>query len=566
VDSITAPPSSASSPVDGLAAEYAEVFQLVARLSNPNERLATARLLAAIAGAENLVVFVVDVEIGVLLPAPGFPQTLPDAKRWKEFLARLSPGATLAGTLPYPDSATEGAALGISASQSALILLGGQPSAAIAQAIGIVLPVLAVALQGEQALLAARGYEALSRNAAGEAKVLATSLEKARRALQVALAAAEGANRAKDQFLAVLSHELRTPLGPVLTTATALLADETLPRHLREPIEMIRRNADLEARLIDDLLDLTRVAKGKMPLSFSSIDAHTSVRHTLEICRSDIYRRKLQVRLDLNADRHHIHADPVRFQQVLWNLIKNAVKFTPDGGHIQIRSANKGQQIEIDVSDTGMGIDAAHLVTIFDAFEQTSDSVTRRFGGLGLGLAITKALVEAQGGSIQATSMGIGKGAAFSIVFAVVPHPGGPAEKTGAIVAEKERALSLLLVEDNGDTSAMMARLLRRLGHKVATAQSVAMALEVASEHSFDLLLSDLGLPDGSGLDLMREMRKRHGLPGVAISGYGMEDDLRQTREAGFIAHLTKPLSFNQLQAVLTQFAATHGADDSIPA
>ncbi|MDB5304462.1 MAG: domain S-box [Phycisphaerales bacterium] len=558
MDSTTAPQSFASSLGEGPAASHAGLFELAARLTDPSDRAEIARALAARAGAEDLIIFVLDAEVGVLLPAPGFRQTLPDSQRWRAFLSGLAEGVPQLGRLPYPDRQTEQAALGLLApGGSVLVLLGGQPIPAVAQTLGIVMPILAAAFRGEQALLAAKGHAAVAREGAGQAKLLAASLEKARQALQSALAQAERANSAKDQFLAVLSHELRTPLGPVLTTATALLADPALPPHLREPLEVIRRNADLEARLIDDLLDLTRVARGKMPLSFSTVDAHTSVRHTVEICRSDIYRKKLQLALNLDAAEHHVRADPARLQQVLWNLVKNAVKFTPAGGSLEIRSSNERGQIRIDVSDTGMGIEPAFLDKIFKAFEQTSDTVTHRFGGLGLGLAISKALVEAQEGTLVASSAGKGKGATFSLQLAVVPRPRQlPQTKASSPAGKRRGSLKLLLVEDHRDTAAVMSRLLRGLGHEVATADSIARSLQVAGEHTFDLVLSDLGLPDGSGLDLMRQLRERFGLPGIAISGYGMEDDLRQTREAGFIAHLTKPVSFNQVQAVLAQFAA----------
>jgi CheY-like chemotaxis protein/nitrogen-specific signal transduction histidine kinase len=403
---------------------------------------------------------------------------------------------------------------------------------------------------------AAEGHAAVARVAAGQSRLLAASLDSARGALQEALARAEAANRAKDQFLAVLSHELRTPLAPVLTTATLLLAEPALPAELRSALEVIRRNVELEARLIDDLLDLTRVTKGKMPLSLATVDAHASVRQTLEICQSDIYRKGLRVRLALDAAAHHVRADPVRLQQVLWNLVKNAVKFTPAKGGLTIRSTNLDGAIRIDVSDTGIGMERTHFERIFDAFEQTGAGVTHRFGGLGLGLAISKALVEAQGGTVVATSPGPGKGSTFSATLPTVPAPGVVrGAKPGAPDAWQVRRLKLMLVEDHRDTAMVMTRLLKYLGHEVSAADSVGAALELARREHFDLVLSDLGLPDGSGLDLMRALTAQFGLPGVAISGYGMEDDLARAKEVGFIAHLTKPVNFQQVQAVLAQFA-----------
>ena len=377
---------------------------------------------------------------------------------------------------------------------------------------------------------------------------------------RAARAEADAANRAKDQFLAVLSHELRTPLAPVLTTAGALLADPDLPQALREPLQTIQRNVELEARLIDDLLDLTRIAKGKMQLNFDVLDAHALVSQTLEICRSDLYRKELQVRLDLQAKQSHVRADPVRLQQVLWNLLKNAIKFTNAGGQITIASRNEDDQLRIDVTDTGIGIDAPHLERIFNAFEQAEHATANRYGGLGLGLAISRALINAQHGRIMATSDGIARGATFSFWLSVVPKPLPGRDDGAAPPKPTPKSLDLLLVEDHCDTAAVMARLLRGFGHHVHTAGTIAAATQLAKERPFDLVISDLGLPDGSGLELMRSLRARYGLCGVAISGYGMEEDLARSREAGFIAHLTKPVNLQQIQTILRQFAERQNA------
>lgn len=557
-DSITAPPSSASFPASGLAKPLAELYELVGQMADPSRRTETVRALASRAGADDLLIFVRDREIGILLPAPGFPQTLPDARRWRGFLSELEQRSPFAGFLPCPDRHTDRPALGLrGADDSALILLGGKPSPDVASAIALVLPALAAAFRGEQALVAAEGHAAVAREIAGQSKLLTASLESARQALQDALAKAEAANAAKDQFLAVLSHELRTPLAPVLAAATTLLNDKLLPHDVRDSLEMIRRNVELEARLIDDLLDLTRIARGKMQLSFDVVDVNALIAQTVEICRSDIYWKQLNLSVRLDAAEHHTRADPARLQQVLWNVVKNAVKFTPAKGRIEIASSNEGDQLHIEVSDTGIGIEPQHLATIFNAFEQTSDDVTRSFGGLGLGLAISKALVEAHGGQLHVRSEGRGKGATFSIRLQVATARAVVTSASSKeTAAGPSHAMKLLLVEDHADTAKVMGVLLRNLGHEVATAHSVTAALELAHEQRFDIVLSDLGLPDGNGLDLMRELAQKYGLRGVAISGYGMEEDLAQAERAGFFAHLTKPVNFQQVQAVLTQFAA----------
>ena len=389
--------------------------------------------------------------------------------------------------------------------------------------------------------------------------------------LERAKEAAEAANRAKDQFLAVLSHELRTPLTPVLSTVQALESEPSLAPELREPIEMIRRNVELESRLIDDLLDLTRIAKGKLELDLQTVDAHEGVNNVLEMCRDELYSKGLHLRVDLGAGRHHVRADNARLQQVFWNLIKNAVKFTPEGGTITVRTSNPGgsngagrdgtaPRLLAEVRDTGIGIEPQVLPRIFDAFEQGERSITRRFGGLGLGLAISKALIDMQGGRLTADSDGRGRGSAFSVDLATVdpplrrPHGGDGGRNDGAA----RPSLSILLVDDHEDTARAMGRLLQRLGYQVKTAHTVASALETFGRDRFDLVISDIGLPDGSGLELMRQIRQGRDVRGIALSGFGMEEDVRKSKEAGFFEHLTKPVNFQKLDAVIRQ-AMTNG-------
>lgn len=377
------------------------------------------------------------------------------------------------------------------------------------------------------------------------------------RELSEAKDVAEAANAAKDQFLAVLSHELRTPLTPVLATVQAMESDPDLPTEYRQSMEMIRRNVELEARLIDDLLDLTRVAKGKLQLHPQPIDAHVSLRSALEICYDELRGKRQELALQLTAQEHFVRADSARLQQIFWNLIKNAIKFTPEGGGISIRTSNEpAEQLCIEVRDTGIGIEPQMLPEIFNAFEQGERSITRRFGGLGLGLAISKALVDMQGGSLRADSAGRGKGSIFVIqlpvigppqIIAKAPAPDGNRENVG---------LRILLVDDHEDTAKAMRRLLEREGHAITLAFNVNDALGEFGQNDFDLLISDIGLPDGSGLELMRQIRQRKNVRGIALSGFGMEEDIRKSKEAGFTEHLIKPINFQKLQDVIRDVAA----------
>jgi PAS domain S-box-containing protein len=385
---------------------------------------------------------------------------------------------------------------------------------------------------------------------------------------KLARAAAEAANAAKDRFLATLSHELRTPLTPVLAVLSGLEASHRCPPDLYRELEMVRRNVELEARLIDDLLDLTRISRGKLELRRQDVDLRRILEHAIATCCGECAAAgRLRVITEFTAPDHDLWADASRLTQVFWNLLSNAVKFTPAGGTITVRSWEEGEadRLVIEVADTGVGIEPDLLPRIFEAFEQ-GEVMARRFGGLGLGLAISKAIVELHGGDLGACSPGRNQGAVFTVRLPVGPRLVQGELETSADFghpgAGNGASLHILLVEDHVDTAEAMAALLELLGHRITTAGTFAEALTAASAlqagpgRGIDLLISDLGLPDGSGLDLMRELSRRYGLKGIALSGYGMEEDLRRSREAGFEKHLTKPITLESLQAVIRDVTA----------
>jgi PAS domain S-box-containing protein len=390
-----------------------------------------------------------------------------------------------------------------------------------------------------------------------------TQAKQTEAALQSAKETAEAANRAKDEFLAILSHELRTPLSPVLSTLAILEEDHATPAALQGELEMIRRNVEVEARLIDDLLDITRISKGKLELHTAIVDLRPLVEHAVRnYLRNEAARKKLNVRLEVTQETEtRILADSSRMTQVLWNLLQNACKFTPEGGSITIRVFNAAPSqgaapgVVVEIADTGIGIDPEVLPRIFDAFEQGERSRTRRFGGLGLGLAISRALIELHGGTLSVESGGRDQGSLFRITLPTAAVPSSPASAhAGPSESSAQRhhpPAKILLVEDHEDTARQLERLLNRSGHEVVTAASLADARKRAQEANFDLVLSDLGLPDGTGYDLMRELSERYSIPGIALSGYGMEDDVRASLEAGFLKHLTKPVSWAELRAAI---------------
>jgi len=432
-----------------------------------------------------------------------------------------------------------------------------------------------------------------------------TAKRRAQEELRLAMERAEAASEAKDHFLATLSHELRTPLTPVLAIASLLEEEAGLPGYVREHLAMIRRNVELEARLIDDLLDLTRISRDRIELRPRPTDVRELLRDALHTCcQQDIDSGRVQVSSDFGAASHQVFADAPRLSQVFWNLLNNAVKFTPDGGRVEVRTRDQDGLLTIRVADTGAGIEPAELLHIFDAFvsfDHGEPSVAAHAGGLGLGLAISRAILELHGGTIRAESAGRGHGATFTVVLPLmtgVPQPAAPAAGAagaatgdGALPAaaatvsanpaaavagspaagtpdDDARAaaggLRILLVEDHPDTAAVMADLLGGFGHQVTVAGGVAAALAAAADlangggrPALDLVISDLGLPDGSGQELMRELSRRYGLKGIALSGYGMEEDRSKSLQAGFSRHLTKPIHPSALRDVIREVAGS---------
>ncbi|MGE5608431.1 MAG: PAS domain S-box protein [Bacillota bacterium] len=382
-----------------------------------------------------------------------------------------------------------------------------------------------------------------------------TRRKETERALIAAKETAEAASQAKDHFLAVVSHELRTPLTPILAIASAIQEQNNLSPELREELAIIRRNAEQEARLVEDLLNLTRLNRGKIELHQEVVEAHALLRSILGQFQDQIETKGLELSMSLRAKQSHIWADPGRIQQVFSNLLSNAIKFTPEGGRVAVRTFNAEGQLRIEVTDTGIGIEPHVLPRIFSPFEQGEQTVSRKYGGLGLGLAIAKGIIDLHHGTLTATSPGRDQGTSFVVALEAMPAMPNrvrPQAEGGQANPTKRR---ILLVEDHPDTLRIVSKLLGMIGYEVVTATGMQEALTLASQGKFDLLVSDIGLPDGSGLDVMRILKKRLGIKGVALSGFGQAEDLRQSREAGFLEHLVKPVSFEKLESVIHRLA-----------
>jgi signal transduction histidine kinase len=370
------------------------------------------------------------------------------------------------------------------------------------------------------------------------------------------------ASRAKDDFLAVLSHELRTPLNPVLLIASDAANNHDLPPRTRTDFDTIRKNIELEARLIDDLLDLTRITRGKVILEKQILNVGRVLDDTIAHVREEMDQKQIVLKTDLKAAQQTVLADPVRLQQIFWNLLKNAVKFTPSGGQIMIETGVSGNKLTVKITDTGIGMtadEASHIFTAFSQGNHTSNNNGHRFGGLGLGLAISQKLAEFHSGKIRATSEGLNKGSTFIVELPLAqPVEKNADGKTNSApdnlspdLLAKANGVRVLLVEDHEPTRTALTQLLMRRSYKVTTAGSIAEARTLAAAQSFNLVVSDIGLPDGNGYDLMAELKKNGAVKGIALTGYGMEQDVARSRDAGFVAHLTKPVSIQSLESAL---------------
>jgi PAS domain S-box-containing protein len=364
----------------------------------------------------------------------------------------------------------------------------------------------------------------------------------------------------KDRFLAALSHELRTPLTPVLFTLASLEARETIPDDLREPLAMIRRNIEVETRLIDDLLDTTRIVHGKLHMEEKPVDVHAVLRSALEGIAHDAAATHLKVDLELHADEHHVLGDAVRLRQVVVNVLNNAIQHTPPGGSIMVASRNdRPGCLTVRITDTGSGIEPDQIERIFEPFEQVSG---RERAGLGLGLAISKGIVDAHRGRIRARSDGPGHGATFEIDLDAIPDVDQRAEKRGDD-SSAGRPLRVLLVEDHHDSALALCEILSLYGHNATLSESYSEALQHRGE-AFDLLITDIGLPDGSGLDLLHDLDGEGRLRGITLSGYGSDTDIARSRAKGFDRHLTKPVQVDELLGAIASVAGRNGNGHSM--
>lgn len=361
---------------------------------------------------------------------------------------------------------------------------------------------------------------------------------------------AEQANRLKDEFLATLSHELRNPLNSIVGNAEMLLRApeaQTSP-FLRQAVEVIRRNAHAQTQLINDLLDLSRLQNEKLLLKRQPLLLAPILRDAAEAVRLQIGTRNIEFALKLADEALVVEADPVRLQQILWNLLSNAVKFTPNGGRVSLSLHHEAGAAVIRVTDTGQGIEAAFLPHIFEMFRQADARTTRQYGGLGIGLALVKQLTELHEGSIQASSKGVGQGAEFTVRLPLVTTPQTVPVGAARLTRNGLAGARILIVDDSPDSLEMLQILLAAEGAQVTAAASGLTALQLARAHDFDLVVSDISMPEMDGYELLQTLRAEPrftSLPAIALTGFGRPEDIARVRAVGFTSHLTKPIDLD---------------------
>jgi signal transduction histidine kinase len=357
------------------------------------------------------------------------------------------------------------------------------------------------------------------------------------------------ANRAKDVFLATLSHELRTPLTPVVGWIKLLRSGNLDSKSIAQALDAIERNAWLQARLIDDLLDTSRIATGKLQFEPRPTDLNSAVKAALETILATAASRNIDLSIDLSPATLVVMGEPVRLQQIAWNLVSNAIKFTDPGGKVTVKTDSKDAVARLVVSDTGVGISPDFLPHVFDRFRQADGSTSRRHGGLGLGLAIADALAKMHGGRLEAYSEGVGQGSSFSFEIGLVHAQTVVAETTKA-KSRSLKDLNVLVVEDSEDTVTLLGAMFSREGAQVMQASSAGEALDAASSRPPDVIISDIGMPDVDGYVFLQQLKQIPGLdgvPAIAISGYASDEDRRKALSVGYLALMPKPLDIDAL-------------------
>jgi signal transduction histidine kinase/ActR/RegA family two-component response regulator len=530
------------------------LLSCVAELADPARRSEAGKALAERLGGEDLVIFSMDEEVTALLPAPGFPQTLPHGRAWRAFVRECGEEGRAESTLCYPDEETRTDAAGFALREGAvLVLLGGRPQLEAVAEVAEVLPLLVAAFRAERKAMAGAEHAAAATASAQKTQELVARLTQVQVELQDALRELREASRLKDEFLATLSHELRTPLNAIVGWAH-VLRDGGLDRDMVEKaLETITRSAHMQNQLISDMLDVSRIVAGKLRIEVGQMDLVAVIHAAIDTVRPSARAKGIRLETLLEPGAGPMVGDPDRLQQVVWNLLSNAIKFTPSGGEVRIHVGSSESDIAITVEDDGPGIDPAFLPHVFDRFRQADSSPSRTHAGLGLGLAIVRHLVELHGGTVQARNREGAQGAAFDVRL---PRPSAsPSEATPEPLAGASphgggpflAGVMVLVVDDQPDAREVVATILERAGAEVITAPSAAEGLAILKRERPDALVADIEMPNEDGYSLIQSVRAlppdQGGLtPAAALTAYAGARDRARALAAGFEVHVAKPV------------------------
>ncbi|MEO5701815.1 MAG: ATP-binding protein [Casimicrobiaceae bacterium] len=539
------------------------LLEELVRLADENSRPEAAAALAARLGAETLMIFVRDPTLGVLVPAPGFAQTVRGGPKWRTFLASLGATGRRVTEVDLPPG-TARPALALVIDRLAAVLVGGTLDEECLGTLEVALPMLGATFAAEQRAALAEAHAIEADKSARRTQALVDALESARAEAWRLNAQLTEEHRQRDDFLAMLAHELRNPLAP-LVTAIALLRRGG-PAVVGTQLDLMDRQLRQLSRMVDDLLDVSRVKHGKIELRRQSLVLRDVLLGAIEGMRPMFESRGHALEISLPERPLTLDADGVRLTQVFSNLLHNAAKYTDPGGHIRVEVEREDDQAVVRIADNGVGIDPEILPHIFQLFVQAPVALDRSQGGLGIGLTLVRSLVELQGGQVEANSSGRGRGSTFEVrlplsapvAAAVAGVPDAPAP---APCGESAPA-RVLVVDDNRDLTESLAMLLRMMGHKVDVAYSGWQALQIAADVDPDLVLLDIGLPDLDGYEAGRRLRRilRAGTLLIAMTGYGSSDDRRRSAEAGFDDHLVKPVEPERLESILSKLGSREAA------
>ena len=553
--------------------ELAQAIELVVGLAGATDRARHAQAIAASLCADDLLVFLHDADADALMPAPGWRKTLPGGAEWREFLIRAKGNGFHRGQVPWTGQSRQ--VVGCTKTGLAIVFLGGKVSDDDARLLCSMAPLLKAAISAQQALAATAGELEAARTEIRQAAALMKALDETRadldrslieldwqaRSLEQARSRAERATRSKDEFMAMLGHELRNPLAPI-KTALSLLKMRGV---WSQEHEVMQRQVNHMIRLVDDLLDVSRIAGGKLTLERVPTQLATILARAIETAAPLIDQRRQVLVVDVAADGLCVLGDPARLAQVFANLLTNASKYSDTDRRITVEARRVDNRVRVSVRDDGIGIEAGLLEDIFGLFHQEGRGLDRAQGGLGLGLAIVRNLVQLHEGSVDAYSDGPGLGSTFVVDLPVCPSDHAGPEASGAspaaVAADQERDLRILLVDDNADARDTLAQAFTALGYAVTTATDGLEALNLVEACQPDIAVLDIGLPVMDGYELADRLRQRDGpaIPMIAVTGYGQPEDKARARTAGFDAHFVKPVDLHQLMTTIASLTRLPG-------